>query len=145
MVWGSTNRGVLVVPKSLFCLSLVIALGLPAAPALEAQAPVEEVAMAETAVDERPALVPGSCQAPVYPVLLRSARVEGRVVLQYIVNTDGRVDPASITTLQSPHRQFDDAARRALATCRYRPGRAESRPVRVMVQTPFTFALAASR
>ncbi len=131
--------------KSSLSLVVLLAVFPPTVTRLAAQAPSEEVALAESAVDERPTLVPGSCQSPVYPILLRSARVEGRVVLQYVVDTDGRVDASSITTLQSAHRQFDDAARRALVTCRYRPARAANRPVRVMVQTPFNFALTPSR
>lgn len=128
--------------KSLRPVVIAIAL-LPLAGArLAAQSPSDTLVVAESAVDQRPTLVAGSCQNPVYPVLLRSARIEGRVVLQFVVDTLGRVEPTSITTLQSAHRQFDESARRALVTCRYRPARAANHAVRVMVQTPFTFALA---
>lgn len=108
---------------------------------LSAQTPTDSVAIAEAAVEERPSVVPGSCQAPVYPILLRNARMEGRVILQFVIGTDGRVEPSSIRTLRSTHQYFDEAARRALVTCRYRPGRFNSQPVRVVVQTPFEFQL----
>jgi protein TonB len=98
--------------------------------------------MAASAVEQPPALVPGSCQALVYPPTMRAARMEGRVVLQFVVDTLGRVEPSSVQTIRSTHRYFEDAARRSLLTCRYQPARFNSRPVRVTIQTPISFQLA---
>jgi TonB family protein len=92
-------------------------------------------------LEERPQLVAGSCQAPSYPASLRAARMEGRVLLQFIVDAEGRVEPGSVRTIQSTHSAFDDAARRALLTCRYRPARANQQPVRALVQSPISFRL----
>jgi len=97
--------------------------------------------MGEASVTERPVIVPGSCLAPTYPILMRDAKIEGRVLLQFVVDTLGRIEPASVVTIQSTHSQFEAAARRALLTCRYRPGRAGPRAVRVKVQMPFSFRL----
>jgi TonB family protein len=101
-------------------------------------------ALAETAVEQRPQVIPGSCLAPTYPVQMRAARIEGRVLLQSVVDTLGRIEPSSIVVLQSTHQLFASAARRALLTCRYRPGRFGGRSVRVRIETPYSFRVTGS-
>jgi periplasmic protein TonB len=108
---------------------------------LQAQAQPDTTALAESAVQERPALVPNSCQAPQYPMQLRQARVEGRVLLRFVVEADGRVDPASVNVVSVTHSRFEGPARHAIATCRYRPARFNDRAVRVTVMAPVDFRL----
>lgn len=120
---------------------LILAIGASLTPRLEAQ-DTPDAPMVEGAVEQRPVPVPGSCQAPVYPATLRAARMEGRVILQFVVDTLGRIEPASVRALSSSHTYFEEAARRALLTCRYRPAQFNGRPVRVLVQLPFNFQLA---
>src|SRR5207244_12759994 len=50
-------------------------------------------AYAEGLVEERPALL--SAPALVYPALLKQAGIQGRVILQAVIATPGRVDAAS--------------------------------------------------
>jgi protein TonB len=123
-------------------LAVTAALAAAAPAALAAQdgaaAPV-----AEGAAEQRPQAVPGSCLQPTYPVQMRAARIEGRVLLQFVVDTTGRIEPSSVVVLQSTHQLFASAARRALLTCRYRPGRFGGRPARVRVETPYTFRITA--
>lgn len=95
-------------------------------------------------VEEPPRLVPGSCQTPAYPASMRAARIEGRVILQFVVDTLGRVEAASVRAIQSTHRYFEQEARRALLTCRFQPARFNNHPVRVVVETPFDFRLTRS-
>jgi protein TonB len=113
-----------------------------AAPAA-AQARTDTV-LTEAAVEQRPQVVAGSCANPTYPVQMRAARMEGRVVLRFVVDTTGRIEPASVVVLQSTHQLFESAARRALLTCRYRPARFANRPVRVWVETPYNFRVTGS-
>ncbi len=126
------------------CLAMGLLLSGTAGLAAQTTASNDSQVLAENAVADRPVLVPNSCQAPAYPVMLRAARVEGRVLLQFVVDTLGRVDATSIRAIQSTHSHFEEAARRAVATCRYRPARFNSHAVRVLVQTPFTFNLGRS-
>jgi len=63
-------------------------------------------------------------------------------MLQFVVDTTGRVEPTSIHALQSTHRYFTEAASRAVASCRYRPAKFNNHPVRVVVNTPVNFQLA---
>ena len=122
-------------------LSIALTAGTCAIGLAQARAPADTVVLSENAVEVRPAVVPGSCLAPTYPILMRDAKIEGRVLLQFVVDTLGRIEPGSIVTIQSTHSLFEAAARRSITTCRYRPGRFSNHPVRVKVQFPFTFRL----
>jgi protein TonB len=112
------------------------------ATSLQAQAqPDTTAALAESAVQERPAMVPNSCQAPQYPLQLRQARVEGHVLLRFVVDESGRVEPASVNVVSATHSRFEAPARQAMTTCRFRPARFNDRPVRVTVVAPVDFRL----
>jgi TonB family protein len=92
---------------------------------------------------EQPATMQGPANLQ-YPALLRSAQIEGTVLASFVVDTDGRVDPATFKVLKSDHELFSNAVRNALARMHYEPGRLDGRAVRQLVQQPFVFALAAS-
>lgn len=121
--------------------------GLAVASPLNAQAQQPASAAAAAAVvnaaalEQPPEVIAGSCQQPSYPPLLRSSQIEGRVILEFVVDTTGRVEPASVTTISSSHSQFERAARQALMTCRYRPATFNDQLTRVMVRLPYTFTI----
>jgi TonB family protein len=73
---------------------------------------------------------------------MRQAGVEGRVVVRFVVDTLGSVEPGSVTVVSATFSHFESSAREAVATCRYRPARMNHRPVRVLVQAPIEFRLA---
>ncbi len=89
---------------------------------------------------ERPAAMIGAIPLS-YPPVLRTAGVEGRVLAQFVVRTDGRVDPSTLEILRSEHAAFAEAVRQALATARYQPAEVGGRAVDQVVQQPFVFAL----
>ncbi len=91
---------------------------------------------------DRAPLVLGHPVVVRYPATLRSAGIEGRVVVQFVVDTLGRAELGDLRVIESPHTLFSDAVREALARFRFSPGEAGGRPVRTRVQIPFTFALA---
>lgn len=78
---------------------------------------------------------------PRYPDLLRQAGVQGRVLLQAIVDTTGRVQPQSVVVVVATHPGFVAAARQALEATLFRPARVDGRPVRIQVRIPFEFTL----
>lgn len=90
-------------------------------------------------VEDGPALLGGP--ALEYPDLLRRAGVEGRVLVEAVIDTAGRAEPGSVTVVSSPHSGFDGPARTYVAAARFRPGRAGGRPVRVLVRIPIDFTL----
>lgn len=79
--------------------------------------------------------------SPDYPASLRSASVEGEVLVQFVVDTTGRVVPASITILRATHGLFGDSVRRWLLRTRYTPAEAGGRLVSQLVQQPIGFSL----
>ena len=90
-----------------------------------------------------PAPIPGN-PAPRYPDMLRSANVEGEVLAQFVVNSDGTVDMGSFKVLKSTHDLFTASVRNALPQMRFEPARVDNRPVRQLMQMPFSFSLSKS-
>jgi TonB family protein len=87
------------------------------------------------------AVVPTRQAVPRYPESLRSVNVQGEVMVQYIVDARGRVEPGSIKILSSPHKLFADAVRAALLEARFRPAKVGGNAVRQLVEQPFVFKL----
>ena len=79
-------------------------------------------------------------QPPVgYPPALAQASVAGRVELEFVVDTLGRVEPQSVRTLASTHTEFETAARRAVLSSRFRPAHWRGQVVRQVVRQSFRF------
>jgi TonB family protein len=78
---------------------------------------------------------------PEYPASLRAASIVGEVLVQFVVDTTGRVDPATITVARTTHAQFGDAVRRWLVRTRYTPAEANGRRVPQLVQQEIGFSL----
>ena len=91
-------------------------------------------------VDRAPRVV-GRAPEPRYPAALRDAGVEGRVVVQFVVDTLGRAELDELQVVASAHAQFVEAVRVALARYRFTVGEAGGRKVRTRVQIPFDFTL----
>jgi TonB family protein len=93
-----------------------------------------------SAVDEQPQLL--AAPAPAYPALLRDAGITGRVLLQAVVDTTGRVDPATVKVLRSPNPGFEIPSRQWILKALFRPARLGGRLVRVLVNLPLDYAIA---
>jgi protein TonB len=93
----------------------------------------------ETAVDERPERLSGP--AARYPEMLRQAGIEGQVMLEFVIDTSGRVEEESIKVLQSTNRAFDGPARDVIRRSLYRPGRVRGQAVRVLVSQQIGFTI----
>lgn len=85
-------------------------------------------------------------KAPVatFPVALKSAGVEGEVVMKFIVGKDGRVEPASAHPSQAANVLFRDAVISALEDARYSPAKIRGKPVRQVVEQAFLFRISSS-
>lgn len=93
----------------------------------------------EAAVDERPERLSGP--VPRYPEMLRQAGIEGVVLLEFVIDTSGRVEDSSIKILQSTNRAFEGPARDVIRRSLYRPGRVRGQAVRVLVQQQIGFTI----
>jgi TonB family protein len=78
---------------------------------------------------------------PVYPDLLRQAGVQGRVVLEAVVDTTGRVLAPSILVVSRTNPGFVAPARQALLATLFRPAMVGGKPVRMRVRIPYEFAI----
>ncbi|GIV61190.1 MAG: cell envelope biogenesis protein TonB [Rhodothermaceae bacterium] len=74
-----------------------------------------------------------------YPPEAIAAGIQGRLVLDFVVETDGR--PTEIKVIQSLHPLCDSAAVRALRQTRFVPGRQNGKLVPVRMRLPVTFRL----
>ena len=93
-------------------------------------------------VEDMPELVGGMAslyERVAYPQMAKQARVEGKVIVGFIVDREGNVvDPA---ILRSVHPLLDEAALDAVRELRFRPGRQRDRPVAVRMSLPIVFRL----
>ncbi len=93
----------------------------------------------EAIVEEKPAVLSGPTLQ--YPELLRQAQIQGRVLVQAIIDTLGRAEPPSVKVLQSPNPGFDQSAKSYVTKALFRPARVHGRAVRVLIQIPIDFRL----
>ncbi len=88
-----------------------------------------------------PAMASASSAYPAYPPELREAGIQGEVIVQFIVNTAGCVEPASIRILAATNPGFVPNVQAALRRGRYVPARHRGKRVAQMAQRSFTFTI----
>ncbi len=93
----------------------------------------------EDSLSQKPALLFGP--PIVYPQDLQRNRIQGRVVVQMILDTLGRVEPGSIQFVMTPDLGFLMPVSQYLALARFRPARRNGRLVRSLVHMPVDFRL----
>lgn len=101
--------------------------------------PTSDQVYLEAVVEERPDHLSGP--ALQYPELLKQAGVQGRVLVQAVIDTTGRAVPSSVKILQSAHAGFDQPAKSYVLQSLFRPGRVAGRAVKVLVNMPIDFKL----
>lgn len=79
--------------------------------------------------------------APAYPAALLAQNVEGKAVVQFVVDTLGLVDTLSFAVIEATHAQFAEAVRAVLPAMRFTPAIMSSRKVKQLVQQPFLFKI----
>jgi TonB family protein len=90
----------------------------------------------------RPPVLVGVAPVPRYPDELRAHPIEGEVIVQFKVSEKGRVDPASMQVIQSPHALLTEAVRGILPRFRFDPARSgtpDAKPQAAWVQFRSTF------
>lgn len=98
-----------------------------------------DVAYFEFEVDEP--VSPANNVTPTYPSRLHAAGVQGQIVLQFVVDTAGRAELATMKAIEATHDEFVAPVRDALPRMRFRPAVLDGRRVRQLVQMAFAFAV----
>ncbi|HEY7192541.1 MAG TPA: energy transducer TonB, partial [Gemmatimonadales bacterium] len=159
---NSTTRGLRSGKYMLFRSNITLVLILLATAALHAQEPsalppptesnvvrvdtavlrldsVRDRVFVVTGVTQRPSIISGPSLR--YPDIMRESGIEGRVLVQAIIDTMGRAESGSIRIVNSPHPGFNNAARDYVAHALFRPARLHGRAVRVLVNMPIDFKI----
>lgn len=76
---------------------------------------------------------------PKYPKVLEALGVSGRVVLEFVVDTTGAVEPNSLRVVLSSAPGFEAAALEAMRATQFTPARARGRPVRQLASQAVNF------
>lgn len=91
-----------------------------------------------TEVDQPPRAV--RTFPPQYPYIAKRDNIEGRVVLKFVVDTDGEAKEAKVEESE-PVGIFDEAALKALERYRFRPAVKNGKTVLCIVRLPIAFRL----
>ena len=91
-------------------------------------------------LDRKPMLV--SSVDPRYPQTLKKAKVEGSVVLVFVVNEQGRVSDLRVQSSSRP--EFENPALNALKRWRFQPGSKSGEPVKTYMRLPIAFRMGKS-
>jgi TonB family protein len=81
--------------------------------------------------------------APAYPDFLQKEGIEGTVAVEYVVDTTGLADSATLRILRTTHPAFAEAVRAALPGMRFQPGEVGGQLVRQLVTQEFRFIITA--
>lgn len=79
--------------------------------------------------------------APLYPESMLRRRIEGSVIVQYVVDTLGHADTATFRVISATHADFAMAVKNTLPRMRFRPAVMSNRLVPQLVQQPFAFKI----
>lgn len=90
---------------------------------------------------ERPATALSGNVGPEYPSALRAAGVEGEVVIQFVVSTEGRAENNSIRVVSATNELFSASVKRAVPKMRFAPALIGRKPVPQFVQQLFVFKI----
>jgi TonB family protein len=89
-------------------------------------------------VDQQARLTPGSAN-PTYPDSLWRTRTTGRVLVEFIVDPAGAIEPGSLRIVSTTHPYFAGAVKVALENASFSAAALGGKPVRQIVQLPFVF------
>jgi protein TonB len=74
-----------------------------------------------------------------YPKQARHMDVEGKVIVEFIINRDGT--PTDIKVIKGIGAGCDEEAKRVIGLTKWNPGKQRGKPVRVKMVMPITFVL----
>jgi protein TonB len=85
---------------------------------------------------------PISQPTPRYPPVMQQAGIDGRVELQFVVDTTGHAELGSIKVIRSTNKAFDEPAKETIRKSVFKPARIRGKAVRQLVLQAVTFNIA---
>ena len=74
-----------------------------------------------------------------YPADLKNRGVGGMVELQFVVDSKGKVDPASVEVVDATQTALGEAARKVVSRLDFSPGKLNGTPVKTKVVLPIIY------
>jgi protein TonB len=105
-----------------------------------APAPFVPTPPAREPVRTAPVVQAASCEKPEYPPASRRANETGTVLLNFLVDTNGKVLESRVER-SSGSRRLDDAARAGLELCKFQPATVDGRPTRAWARIEYVWRL----
>lgn len=97
-------------------------------------------ALESNALTTKPIVQFNSCAKPEYTHEALARRAQGTTSLRFLVDTDGSVAEAQVSK-SSGDASLDEAARAAIAKCRFTPGMANGKPARAWAPVQYVWSL----
>ena len=88
---------------------------------------------------DKPVMARDGNPNPKYPSLLESTRIEGSVLVQFVVDTSGKADMGTFKVLSSSNELFASSLESTLPKWRFYSAEAGGRKVKQIVQLPLKF------
>lgn len=76
---------------------------------------------------------------PVYPERLRASKVDGEVLVQFVVDEKGVAQMNTMKILKATDPLFAEAARKSVAASSFHPAELDGKKVKQVVQLPYRF------
>jgi hypothetical protein len=92
-------------------------------------------------IEQDPERVPDPGVGLHYPEQLRRQGIEGRVVMEAILDTTGYIEPQSFTVTKASNEGFVLAVQAIVVQSRFKPARICGRAIRTLIAQPFDFRL----
>jgi protein TonB len=92
------------------------------------------------AVSTAPVVNAASCDKPEYPPAARRANETGTVLLNFLIDVNGKVLESKVER-SSGSRRLDEAARQGLELCNFRPATVDGRPQRAWARIEYVWRL----
>ena len=109
------------------------------APPAEAQARQAGVDVYVAAQVTKPVAPEVGSATPHYPDVLRTAKIEGMVLMSFVVDPDGKIDMPSALVMKVSDPRFLPTVIAALPDMRFTPAEIEGRRVKQLVSQPYYF------
>lgn len=106
-----------------------------------AEAPVPQPVVVAAPARTAPVVDARNCAKPEYPSASIRAQETGLVVLQFLIGADGTAIDSKVEKT-SGFRRLDEAARKALSLCKFKPGTEGGKPVQSWARIEYLWTLA---